>query len=200
MNRIYLSPDTAMKNLAKTLFGYNGKKYKIVLSESCYVDSNWSGGSHTDTRVVSREQMKVASVETHWMDPHQLLTIPKGYFVVQHSYFCGKDMGITFIVRPDEADTGLIPEKTDLTAPERTVLTVHASLKSFARKEQIERYGLADRYEDLKVSLIKKGMLMKNGAVTPEGRNNRYNNLPYSLRFDGDNPVWDHNGTPMELS
>lgn len=78
----------------------------------------------------------------------------------------------TLYVHPD-AMVKMLPEPaTDLTALEKAVLFVTRSLKSFARKEEADSYGISGRdYDSAKKSLIEKGLLKKNGSITPNGKN-----------------------------
>jgi hypothetical protein len=107
--------------------------------------------------------------------------------VVEHSMFCGQDMGLTFYVHPDNAAKLLPVPRADLTPLERMVLYASGAFKS--------SYGGRDRYEmarddyhcerllagmpypsraewdNAKAALIAGGFLNKAGAITPAGRN-----------------------------
>jgi len=103
--------------------------------------------------------------------------------------FCGKDMGLTYYIHPSDV-TPLLPKETvSLTLEQRQVLYVHSALKSFARKDELQRneafgmkrYGPFDtaNYERVKAELVALGMLQANGAVTIKGKNARGNSFNY---------------------
>jgi hypothetical protein len=123
--------------------------------------------------------------ESIWRDIN--VTLKPGFAVLEHSIFCGKDMGLTFYLHPDNA-TKLLPPVHDISPYERLVLRATASLKSSYNGR--DRYQMAQGYENAnylkannlsyptreqwesaKQSLVGKGLLNKAGAVTPAGRN-----------------------------
>lgn len=202
----YANPDPILRALAERLFGYKGTKFQIITGNAFSPHAYWDGGTRSTYRMIRREGMQVSVPNGAIENPfnqvaHKDIEIPPGHFVVEHHIFCGKDMGIIFRVREDELDTRMLPASQELTAPEKLVLSVHAGLKSFARKEYIARLGLTSRHEEIKASLVEKKLMLKNGAVTPEGRNNRvdFDTHAYNgLRWEGDIPL-DKEGNPVEL-
>lgn len=72
---------------------------------------------------------------------------------------------------PDDMNKALLdePDKSELSPEEIMQLVITKGLKAFARKEEAMRYGL--KFDDVKQSLIKKGYLMKNGAINKKGKN-----------------------------
>ena len=113
-----------------------------------------------------------------------------GIAVVEHSMFCGKDMGLTFHVHPDNAAKLLPAPTAELTAHEKLVLQATCSFKSsyggkdryqmmadevrYASSKHVqEPFPTREQWDAAKQSLIGRGMLNKAGAVTPCGRNAR---------------------------
>jgi hypothetical protein len=97
---------------------------------------------------------------------------------VEHSIFCGKDMGLTIHIHPANANR-LLPAPVELTWAERTVLLATMSWKSSYAGVSNYRFVEAQRtcgitlpeWENAKQSLIARKLLNKAGAVTVDGRN-----------------------------
>jgi len=62
-----------------------------------------------------------------------------------------------------------------ITADEFILLDITASLKSFARNEALKRNKIFEKKDNLKASLIKKKLMLKNGAINDMGRTIRKN-------------------------
>ena len=98
--------------------------------------------------------------------------------IVEHSIFCGKDMGLTFYIHPSDAPQ-LLPDTPDATENERIVLEFTSGLKNtYGGRTNIRfteagrKYGIsAEDWETAVQSCISKGWLRKNRAITPDGRN-----------------------------
>lgn len=168
----------------RTIGGYRGRKFKAVVTESVSVyGTQWDGGSRTQyyaLALASPESLRQFRDPRPWpenMGDVGQVDIPPQCIIVAHSIFCGKDMGLTFYVRPENTAT-LLPEQSkaeDMTHAERVVLSVSCSLKSAYRREKAERYhnvGKAD-YDTALVSLKARGYLKSNNAVTTAGKNAR---------------------------
>jgi hypothetical protein len=190
-NTIYLEP----KQVPSYLRGsYSGRQFKAVVAETVTIPADaglWSGGTRATFRIVrladgadARLSMEAAAP---WDDRRVERVIPLrgGIAVIEHSMFCGKDMGLTIYVHPENA-AALLPAPTAvLSELEAVVLEATASLKSsYAGKDRREmtndnrRYSgkpLIGRYEweVAKQSLIGRGYLNKAGAITTAGRNAR---------------------------
>jgi hypothetical protein len=164
--------------------GYTGKKFQIkVLESTIDVRSYWDGGSRDYYTFVRLDTMAVMPIPQQSAFDKQVVgadsvqLIP-GMVCVKHSIFCGKDMGLTIYVHPDNAPR-LLPAKTDLSDDEKIVLTYTCHLKSSYGGISNFRFHEAHRekkitleaWEAAKASLIVKGLLDKRGAVTIDGRN-----------------------------
>lgn len=191
---MHLDATPEMKELAKTCFGYSGRKYQVNLATNYRPQAYWDGGSQRDARLVKREGLEIASPSSKARNPydsdaHATLEIPPGYFVLEHFICRGKDFGIRFYIRPDEADTGTLPAPSaELSRHEKIVMTAtlglkssYAGIKNFRFSEARKETGITEaEYETAKRSLIERGFLNKAGAATTAGKNCR-EQLPYVL-------------------
>jgi len=184
MTTIYLNPDQTMKDLATQYFGYNGKKYRVVISDKYHLQNYWDGGSKSEPLLIQREGLKVSSPKNTTTNPfrddaHVTLDIPPGYFIMEHKISRGKDMGITFYVRSDEVDSMMLPKQEELSRDEMIVLVATRSFKSSYGGVKDYRYQEArrvtgitvDRWNVAKEILIEKKLLNKNSSISNEGRN-----------------------------
>jgi len=81
---------------------------------------------------------------------------------------------ITLHVHPESMNKALLPQKSSisLSPEEKAVLTMTKELTSGYRKDVLSRVGIRENeYNAIRQSLIGKGMLTKNGAVTTEAKN-----------------------------
>lgn len=92
-----------LKLIGKTAFpNYKGRTYRHEAGGSCtFMDLNWGGGTRSTFRAVRLADMKVdqglgSAVPAPWANPFEGKTveIPTGYAIVEHSIFCGKDLGL----------------------------------------------------------------------------------------------------------
>jgi hypothetical protein len=195
MATIYLDPNQVPAMLRGA---YQGKKFQAVVCESTTIPADaglWDGGSRETFRVVELATGRainppgINQASAPW-DKRESVTVDlqNGYAVVRHSMFCGKDMGLTFYVHPDNAQKLLpAPQADDMTAHEKSVLEATCGLKSSYQGR--DRYDLSQRgdyniakraydyamtreeWNAAKESLIRRGYLNKTGAVTVSGRN-----------------------------
>lgn len=179
MKTIHLDPKT-MPEEARRLFrlgfpSYAGRTFKIRgVSGPVDLRSYWDGGSR-DYYAVVRADGAALSVPTQSAYDRALagaeaFTIPNGVVVVEHSIFCGKDAGLTLIV-PMERLAHYLPatEGPGLTDEQAVVLHLTATLIPAARRE---RSGMTnERWAEVVAELAAMGLLRRNGAITPEGRN-----------------------------
>ena len=194
LQRIYLEPNMVPAALRG---GYQGKKFKACVCTDMTIPNDaglWSGGTRDVYSVVRLEDGK-SMPATSWQGSHPYgqqrqdttVKLEPGIAVVQHSMFCGKDMGLTFYVHPDNAAKLIPAQPTMLTAHERLVLTATASLKSsYAGRDRYENargeyhcvkalngadYPTREQWDLAKHNLIQLGLLNKAAAITPAGRN-----------------------------
>ena len=120
----------------------------------------------------------------------EAVNLVPGLICVKHELFCGKDMGITLMVHPDNAPK-LLSEKSenDLTKNELIVLVFSRSYKNSYGGQTNVRFKEAHRskgitqedWESAKRSLISKKLLNRAGALNNDGRNAVGNMREYEL-------------------
>ena len=200
-NAIHVEPKTVGALIKATFPDYNGNKVRIMPVESItFTDLNWSGGTRnqyqactiTGESIDSRHNMNALAPWDNQFEGKSV-SIHMDLAVVEHGYFCGKDMGLTIYVNPQNM-TGLLPGKSELGTIEQLVLIYTICRKSFYNGQ--DRYDMAksdyhyqsteagrilqgidfptrEAWSTAKNSLITAGLLNKAGAVTTKGRNNR---------------------------
>jgi hypothetical protein len=167
---------------------YRGRKFSVRQATAVNCRSYWDGGSKNTfvwVRLDTMQALALPSSHPYYDSVSQsveaLPTAP-GLVCVEHSIFCGQDMGITFHVHP-ASGMNLIPPSVELTTTERVVLAATAGYKSsyngktrrdmanddlrWAKQSPISVEG----WDAAKASLIHKGLLNKAGAIIPAGRN-----------------------------
>ncbi|MFH1918709.1 MAG: hypothetical protein ABIP48_02310 [Planctomycetota bacterium] len=164
---------------------YRGRQYRVTAAESVMLDANyWSGGTKYTYRGVDLLTGKVLPPDCdEYGNPFVRPEVPTvaiepGRAIVCHKVFCGKDLGLTIYVHPDNL-AKLLPKPAELTGHEQTVLSHTASLKSsyggisnYRFHEAHQRTGITlAEWDTAKQSLIAKGLLDKRGAITTKGRN-----------------------------
>lgn len=192
MDTIHLDGnDPTAKKVAQCV-GYNGRTFQLKGAEKVSLSGTaWDGGSRSSYFCVRLTDG--TNVALPHFDPPQfggpvetpVVEIPPECAIVQHTIFCGKDMGLRLYVRPENI-TPMLPSKPELTREERNVLVATKSYKSsYNGKNRRElhnegySYGREDwlmkltqeAWDTAKASLISKGFLDKRGAITPAGRN-----------------------------
>lgn len=177
---------------------YNGKMFKAQVCESVTIPMTaglWEGGSR-DTYSVVRladgatiEPINRNAAPWDGSRRETIIKLEPGIAVIEHSIFCGKDMGLRFYVHASDA-AKLLPAPVELSAIERTILRATTSYKSSYQGR--DRYDMAkddagwktstsygpavnfpsrDDWNTAKAGLIARGYLNKAGAITPAGRN-----------------------------
>ena len=191
MNTIYLDEKMVPAHLRR---GYAGKKFKAEVCLSVTIPSSaglWDGGSrdvYTVIRLDDGVEYRPAFQGTApWNKRRDLeVKLEPGIAVVEHSIFCGKDMGLRFYVHPDNAAALLPPPAAELTSYEELVLVATSVLKSSYQGRDRYQMALGDyhcrkvlgnhsyptreQWSDAKASLVGKGLLNKAGAITTAGR------------------------------
>lgn len=191
MTAIHLDPGMVP---AAMRAGYDGRKFQAIVCEQVTIPMDaglWSGGSRETYRVIRMDDGATVDAVNHnaapWNNSRREITVrlEPGICVVQHSMFCGKDMGLRFYVHADNA-AKLLPAPTgELSNTEKMVLDAAAGLKSsYQGKDRYQMTADNMRYsgktmpsradwDAAKASLIGKGLLNKAGAITTSGRNAR---------------------------
>ena len=184
---IYLEPRDVPPVFLRAFPHYKGRTFAAEAREEVVFDSNyWSGGTRYTYRGIDLTTGEVFQPESDeygnpFINPNiPTVKLEPGKAIVCHKVFCGKDMGLTIYVHPDNL-TKLLPAPAELSADERTVLEYTASLKAsyggvsnYRYHEAHRRTGITlDRWNFAKQALIGRRLLNKRGAITPAGRNAR---------------------------
>ena len=188
MNKVtYLDgKEDGVKALAQAAYpAYGGRIFKFEARDSVALSgSYWDGGSRSSYVGINLETRK--SVAVPQFDPPQFggpIETPKvvlrpNFAIVEHSFFCGKDMGLTFYIHPSDAPQ-MITESDSVTDDEKIVLEFTAALKNtyggrtnIRLGEARRKYGITrERWEDAQGPLKPRKLLNKAGSITPQGRN-----------------------------
>lgn len=185
MRTIHLSAtDAVAKQIGVVAFpSYCGRKFKAVIvkvGHTFNLTSGWDGGSKDFYAIVRLIDMKAVELSDTKVVGNNFNTIgqdfqlPEGFVLVEQSFFCGKDTGLTIYVTEANA-TKLIPAPIELSKEEKAVLVATRSFKSSyagIKNYRQQESGLSlSVWEAASETLKAKGLLAKNGAITPEGRN-----------------------------
>jgi hypothetical protein len=184
MNAIYTN-DIDVKKVALAAYpDYSGRKFKVVVETSpINVSSYWDGGSNNYFVFLRLDNLKTwempgQSINDVKVEGAENVSLIPGMVCVEHTYFCGKDLGITIHVHPENAPKS-ITEQVELTREEKIVLVFTRSYKNTYAGMSNYRYHEAcrskqislEQWETAKASLTAKGYLNKYGAITMEGKN-----------------------------
>jgi hypothetical protein len=93
-----------VKKLAKVVYPeYNGRKFSAEVKSKYYVSNYWSGGSRDYMVAIDLHTGRIMEPSHESTVPfnsiaNTCIDIPPGVGILEHSYFCGKDMGIRLYV------------------------------------------------------------------------------------------------------
>jgi len=174
----------AIRLMVRAFPAYTGHMFKIDTRESVDIRSCWDGGSREYFKFVRLDSGEVSpaipsqSGFDRPMAGADAVTLPEGTALVTHTIFCGKDMGLTLTISPANAPA-LLPVQTALTDIEAYVLIATASLKNtYGGETDIRFRRVAARFGTTRAEwetavqrLISARLLLKSGAITPDGRN-----------------------------
>jgi hypothetical protein len=196
-NRIYLDKlDPLTSRIVGVAFpAYRGKKFAIEIRDyPIDVRSYWDGGSRDYFTFVNLTTYETMAMPAQSGFDRQIqgadsVTIPAGFACVQHTIFCGKDLGLTIIVGPSNAALLITEQSAALTEDQTLVLAYTRGRKSsYAGRDRCDmaiedmrssrRFDPSkpepitrDRWNSAKASLIDAGYLNKAGAITVKGKN-----------------------------
>jgi len=177
--------DEEIKKIISNTFPSHVKSRKIKISTDIptRLESYWSGGSKDSYAFYHLDQGKSFNMPTNHPfyesdKPSNLNKLPDRVVIVEQSYFCGKDMGITIYVNEHDI-TPMLPKQADISENERTVLKYTSRYKnSYGGRTNIRysearaKTGIAqDQWDSAKTLLIGKKLLTKAGSITANGRN-----------------------------
>jgi hypothetical protein len=116
--------------LAATFPQYNGRKFKLVLTESVeFYDTNWSGGTCNRYQSIRSDgfvlNLRAPAPWNNFMEG-QNVNLPKDALVVKWAHFCGKDCGITIYAHPDNAPK-FLPAKVEEPVVEAEIIEEYAT-------------------------------------------------------------------------
>jgi hypothetical protein len=180
----YYTDAPEVKEIAKIAFpDYNGRQFKVLPFQGpMSLSSYWDGGSKIYYALVNMTTKKTVGVpesgNMHTGGAYRISELPPNMAVVAHSFFTGKDMGITIYVN-EENLTKLLPAGDDVTWGEKVVLAAtrsykssYAGIKDYRFHEALKDTGITKQeWDAAKESLVQKGMLNKAGAITNSGKN-----------------------------
>ena len=180
---IHLEPSQVPSHLKR---GYTGRKYQAAIGDTVHMtDTSWGGGTRSTYQFIELATGRTVPVPGN-PDPVQFggnmegktVSIPDNCAVVEHSIFCGKDMGITFHMHEVDANK-LLPKPDLLTKAEQIVLAATRTYKNTYGGRTNIRYHEAARetgieehdWETAKKVLISRKLLNKAGSITVAGKN-----------------------------
>lgn len=91
--------------IAATFPEYRGRRINVKFSkEISFWDTNWGGGTKNTYKALNMETSKVGAfyAPAPWINPVEGVTIelPENVLVIEHSMFCGHDLGLTIHAHP----------------------------------------------------------------------------------------------------
>ena len=174
MNTLHLNPSQVPVAMR---VGYGGRTFKATITESVTLTNiTWSGGTRS---VYTLYNMITNGASSILNKDGATIAVQSGYAVIEHSIFCGKDMGLTFYIHPDNATTFLPVQDGTLGDSRARQLIATAHLKNSYGGQTNIRFTAAnrvwgidtDRWRSDRDYLIGNGYLRKNGSITTKGRN-----------------------------
>jgi len=170
--------------ISKCFPDYTGNKCDIRISEGTHhLNSYWSGGSRTYFvffNLITNQTFQIPDSHPYFnkCGNLEMKMLPPSILLVEHCIFCGKDVGITIFVHPDNMPKFLPVNNVEISEDEKLVLKLTRGLKSsYAgisdyRFHEAKRKGInRERWDNALKSCIEKGLLAKNKAITNKGRN-----------------------------
>ena len=84
---------------------YAGRKISVKFTNRVsFYDTNWGGGTRNQYTAVNMNTSKASTfyAPAPWINPveGQSIELPENILIVEHSHFCGRDMGITIYAHP----------------------------------------------------------------------------------------------------
>lgn len=107
---------TIVKALGKKAYpNYRGRKWELSFATSYTMENYWDGGSKTYAMAINLTTGEISKPHAATTNPfnqaaHSSFDIPQGFGIIENTIFCGKDMGISLVIRPDETKVlGYVP-------------------------------------------------------------------------------------------
>ncbi len=177
---IYLDKGILIFNKFASLVGYKGHKIDVEISDHpMYLQSFWDSGSKKEYYCFDMNGKHIPVIIQNaplpfYDGPKADYTPSPDKFLVEHSTFSGKDMGLTIYLHPASVMVKSLPtpSKPDIQQNDLFVLVTISTYKSFARPDAYRRAGFTTAEIDkIKERLFQQGYVNKAGAITPSGRN-----------------------------
>lgn len=105
---IKLTKDRVRSILAVTFPEYHGKTFRLEYQDKYYPENYWDGGTKAYFKILEKNGDK-----TRLLEPGRIFTNPflgkanepfeiqPNWVIVEHYYFCGRDIGIRLYVHPN---------------------------------------------------------------------------------------------------
>jgi len=191
---IYLEPAQVPAALRGA---YDGKKFAVHIVESVTVPFDaglWSGGSRDHYSLIWLTTGAALPMPGQNASPwdndrrEHVIPLKPDYAIARHTIFCGKDMGLTFYIHPDNAAQLLPAPAAELPPIEKLVLKYTKERKAsyngqdryamaasdwryYGKDWQLDAMPSRDDWQAAKEALIAGGYLNKAGAITVKGKN-----------------------------
>lgn len=192
---IYLDKGTLIFARFASLLDYNGHKIDVEISDHPMIlQSFWDSGNRHNFYCFDMNGNNIPIIVQNAPLPFyngpKADYIPSPYkFLIDHSIFSGKDMGLTVYLHPSSIMVKSLPapSRPDIQQNDLFVLTTIKAYKSFARPDAYKRAGFTVAEVDkIKGRLFQQGYINKAGAITPAGRNiveRSFDGLGYQQSF-----------------
>ena len=161
---------------------YRGRKFTFQTGEEVSLTGGyWDGGTRSEYVAVDLSTLRTSAAGDLYHASAKgapTVSLEPGIAIVEHSIFCGQDMGLTFHIHPNDSPQ-LIPPVDTVTDHEKIVLEFTGSLKNtYGGRTNIRFTEAAHRYEisqeewtAAQESLKTSKHLNKAGSITVTGRN-----------------------------
>jgi hypothetical protein len=106
-----------VKKLAKVVYPeYNGRKFSAEVKSKYYLSNYWDGGSRNYMVAIDLLTGRIAEPSHGSTVPfnsiaNTCIDIPPGIGILEHSFFCGKDMGVRLYVSSPLQIEGIVEQK-----------------------------------------------------------------------------------------
>lgn len=102
--RIKITKQQAAPFVSRTFPNYCGRKFSVSFVDTMrFYDTNWSGGTKNEYAAIGSNGAARFDAPAPWVNPVEgaLIAMRPDVAIVEHSYFCGKDLGITIYLHPE---------------------------------------------------------------------------------------------------
>lgn len=159
---------------------YKGRKVALKAVEKVVVNGlNWDGGSRSCYVGCTLDGKRtgdasIGNAAAPWANPIEgkEVTVPAGYALVEHSYFCGKNMGLMVYLNPADMPRYLPESTEELSVEEKNLLRIMRTYKAAYRREKWSQLGYGGlEYTTVLEGLKVKGYITAVGGLSLKGKN-----------------------------